>query len=152
MPDRWTISFRRARRMLRQSSIIVSLSLSRRRSWPERLKPEKIPSFAMSSPGTAYHFHANVPATSQHTFERSCGHSKVCCRQDGIRGMPRGESRHLPVEVHSWRSRSYREIDIVPPTIRQQAQHRFRVGNIRTARADVADFKTCLRIKTNHFI
>ena len=29
----------------------------------------------------AYYFHANVRATSQHTFERSCGHSKVkLCR------------------------------------------------------------------------
>ena len=34
---------------------------------------------ANSGPGIAYYFQANVRATSQHTFERSCGHSKVCC-------------------------------------------------------------------------
>ena len=34
-------------------------------------------SSAKSCPGTACYFHANVRATS-HTFERSCGHSKVC--------------------------------------------------------------------------
>ena len=26
-----------------------------------------------------YYVHANLRATSQHTFKRSCGHSKVCC-------------------------------------------------------------------------
>ena len=36
-------------------------------------------SSAKSGPGTAYYFHANVRATSQHTFERSYGHSKLCC-------------------------------------------------------------------------
>ena len=36
-------------------------------------------------PGTAYHFRANVRATSQHTFERSRGHSKVCCRGSNVR-------------------------------------------------------------------
>ena len=36
-------------------------------------------SSAKISPCTAYCFHANARATSQHTFERSCGHSKVCC-------------------------------------------------------------------------
>ena len=38
-----------------------------------------IHSSAKNGPGTAYHFHANVRATSQCTSERSCGHSKVCC-------------------------------------------------------------------------
>ena len=32
---------------------------------------------AKSGLGTAYHFHANVRAASQRTFEHSCGHSKV---------------------------------------------------------------------------
>ena len=36
-------------------------------------------SSAKSGPGIAHYIHANVPATSRHTFERSCGHSEVCC-------------------------------------------------------------------------
>ena len=36
-------------------------------------------SSAKSGPGTACFFHADVRATSKHTFERSCGHWKVCC-------------------------------------------------------------------------
>ena len=38
---------------------------------------KNILSSAKSDPGTAYYFHANVRATSQHSFERSCGHSEV---------------------------------------------------------------------------
>ena len=40
---------------------------------------EYILSSAKSGPGSAYYFHANVRATSQHIFERSCGHWEVCC-------------------------------------------------------------------------
>ena len=48
-------------------------------TWFEVAEYEKrILSSAESGPGTAYYFHANVRATSQHTFERSCGRSDVC--------------------------------------------------------------------------
>ena len=39
----------------------------------------QILSSAKSVPGIAYYFHANDRTTSQHIFDRSCGHSNVCC-------------------------------------------------------------------------
>ena len=66
---------------VQQSNLQHSLQQTQvRLAWYSKtqISRSRILSSAKSGTGTAYYLRANVWTTSQHTFECSCGHSKIC--------------------------------------------------------------------------